>query len=179
MYAGMKKNDRSNKDVVKTTEEWMREVIAREEKNPLNMPPIRTFAESFKTRDEQQQRVLYDKMFVQGNARGVEEYVAGIPKNRKAITMGGLWRDRGGALFKQGKLNEAIEAWKISIRSSLSEDTSSNLPHQQALIAMATDVELDEYGDFMACANNIAQCYIKQNKLSEVFALVENSHTSK
>ncbi|KAG8943851.1 hypothetical protein FRC04_002474 [Tulasnella sp. 424] len=111
----LKKNDRSNKDVVKTTEEWMREVIAREEKNPLNMPPIRTFAESFKTRDEQQQKVLYDKMFVQGNARGVEEYIAGIPKNRKAITMGGLWRDRGGALFKQGKLNEAIVAWKISI----------------------------------------------------------------
>ncbi|KAG8986000.1 hypothetical protein FRB90_004286, partial [Tulasnella sp. 427] len=174
MYAGMKKNDRSNKEVFKTGDEWMKEVIARELKNPANLPPIRTFAESFKTRDEKQQKVLYDQIFIKGNSRAVEEYVAALPGNRKAITMGGLWRDRGGALFKQGRLDEAIEAWKSSIRSSLSEPTNSELPHKGALIPVPNDPgSLDEYGDFMACANNIAQCYMKQKKLAEALDWLE------
>ncbi|KIO27407.1 hypothetical protein M407DRAFT_232827 [Tulasnella calospora MUT 4182] len=148
-------------------DEWIAELTAQVEAGPFNNFPTKSF-NSVKIRNDELQRELYRDVFILGKADDVEEYVQTLPRNGKAIAMGGIWRDRGAALFKEGKLDDAREAWKRSIRYSLSEPEGSPLPHPTAFIRAMEGTSLDQYNDLIACANNIAQSHIKEESHSEV-----------
>ncbi|KAG8899910.1 hypothetical protein FRC00_000680 [Tulasnella sp. 408] len=147
-------------------EELIAELTAKAEAGPLNNFTTVSFDKD-KLRNEDLQRELYRDMFVLGQTEDVAEFVKTLPRNGQAIVMGGIWRDRGAALFKEGKLESAREAWKKSIRYSLSEPEDCPLPHATAFIQAMNGTGMDEYNDLIACANNIAQSYIKEEKLSE------------
>ncbi|KAG8943847.1 hypothetical protein FRC04_002470 [Tulasnella sp. 424] len=147
-------------------DQWIAGLMEQIETGPLNNFTTTSF-DTAKLRNDELQRQLYEEVFILGKAEDVEEYVKTLPRNGKAIIMGGIWRDRGAALFKEGKLDDAIESWKQSMRYSLSEPQGSTLPHPTAFVQAMADTGLDEYDDLIACANNIAQSFIKKERLPE------------
>lgn len=147
--------------------QWMAELTEQIGTGPFNNFTTTSF-DTAKLRNDELQRQLYEEVFILGKAEDVEEYVKTLPRNGKAIIMGGIWRDRGAALFKEGELDDATESWKQSMRYSLSEPEGSTLPHPTAFVQAMADTGLDEYNDLIACANNIAQSHIKQERLPEV-----------
>ncbi|KAG8920970.1 hypothetical protein FRC01_000509 [Tulasnella sp. 417] len=165
-----KKDDPRNRPefAPKPTDQWIAELTPQIEADPYYNFTMTSF-NTVKLRNDDLQRELYEDVFVLGKSEVLKEYVKDMPRNGKAIVMGGIWRDRGAALFKENKLDSAREAWKRSIRYSLSEPEDSPLPHPTAFIHTMKGTGLDEYNDLIACANNIAQSYIKQDKLSELY----------
>ncbi|KAG9026981.1 hypothetical protein FS837_004406 [Tulasnella sp. UAMH 9824] len=153
----------------KPKEQLLAELRAQIEAGPFNNFTTTSF-DTAKLRNDDLQKELYRDMFTLGKVEDVEEYVGRLPRNGKAIIMGGIWRDHGARLFKEGKLYDAREAWKRSIRYSLSESEGHALPHPTAFIQAMEGAGLDEYNDLIACTNNIAQSYIKEEKLSEALA---------
>lgn len=119
-------------------------------------------------RNDDLQRQIYRAVFELGKAEEVEEHLTLLPRKGKAILLGGVWRDRGTALFKEGELDAAREAWKKSIRYSLSESEDCPLPHPIAFIQAMEGTGMDEYNDIISCTINIAESYIEEEKFAEV-----------
>ncbi|KAG8897118.1 hypothetical protein FRC00_004794 [Tulasnella sp. 408] len=152
----------------KPREQMLADLQAQVQAGPFNNFTTTSF-DTAKLRNDDLQKELYNDMFTFGKVEDVEEYVRTLPRNGKAIIMGGIWRDHGARLFKEGKLYDAREAWKRSIRYSLSEPEGHALPHPTAFIQAMEGAGLDEYNDLIACTNNIAQSYIKEERLSELY----------
>lgn len=146
--------------------QWMTELAAKIAASPLNNLTTTSF-NTATLRNDDLQRKFYTVMFGLGMTEEIEEQVNTLSRKGKAILMGGLWRDRGTALYSEGKLDAAREAWKQSIRYSLSEPEDRPLPHPTAFIHAMEGTGSDEYNDLISCASNIAYSYMEEEKLSE------------
>ncbi|KAG9047731.1 hypothetical protein FS837_001628 [Tulasnella sp. UAMH 9824] len=79
---------------------------------------------------------------------------------------GMMWKEKGNELFKEGSYVEAREAYLNSIRLLLSQTKSydpTTAPGSNSAVISLGEKELwAEFLDVVACANNIAQSYIKE-----------------
>ncbi|KAG8962392.1 hypothetical protein FRC00_009685 [Tulasnella sp. 408] len=79
---------------------------------------------------------------------------------------GMMWKEKGNELFKKGSYTEAREAYLNGIRLLLSQTKSYNPTtvsgSNSATIVLGEKDLWAEFLDVVACANNIAQSYIKE-----------------
>lgn len=119
---------------------------------------------------------LYQQMFVLNNSTNVEYAFRKGSENathqnvvNSAMIKGLLWKKRGAVLLKEGQYPQAREAYLTAVRATLRKDATYPLPRPDAWCEAITKVDSDlAVADVFACANNIAQCYIKEGNIIKV-----------
>lgn len=100
----------------------------------------------------------------------------GLRDETLAMVKGIIWKQRGTALFKEGKYEEAIHAYTSSIRYTAGKDVTYPLPSPTSVNKEIANLDTKPYVDVVACANNIAFCYVKLQKYSEALEWLEEVH---
>ena len=79
-----------------------------------------------------------------------------------------LAKEQGNALYLKAEYGRAIEKYKEAIRAYLGKDAMLPVQNGAAYYDVLSVDEPRSMVDLLACASNIAQCYLKQGKLVEV-----------
>lgn len=87
------------------------------------------------------------------------------------LCRGWVWKQRGSNLLAAGDLDGARANYKRALRAFLGiavDDETFVLPSLTAVNIPASQAETNNFVEAAMCANNIAQCYIKEGNHSEV-----------
>lgn len=79
-----------------------------------------------------------------------------------------LWKNYGGYLFKEGQLAEARDAYLEALRACLRKGQDYELPGKMAYNADVGAIDIFVFCLALGCANNIAQCYLKEGNTPKV-----------
>lgn len=88
----------------------------------------------------------------------------GLPEDMIMLFRGWVWKQRGSNLFTAGDLDGARASYKRALRAFLGvsvEDETYMLPSPTAVNIPVSRAEIHNFAEAAMCANNIAQCYLK------------------
>lgn len=88
-------------------------------------------------------------------------------ERQSSIFAGMMWKEKGNELFKKRAYVGAREVYLNGIRLLLSQsqsyDPTEATGSNTAIRSLGEEALFAEFLDVVACANNIAQCYMKEN----------------